>query len=287
MSKKSLGIIGGSGLYEIAGLQRLAKKTLRTPFGDPSDAYLIGELNGETLVFLPRHGVGHRFNPSEINYRANIYGMKKLGVSSILSFSAVGSMKAEIKPKDVVIVDQFIDRTVGYRKHTFFEQGMVAHVSMAKPVCWALSEIAYQAAKHVAPQVHPSGVYLCMEGPQFSTRAESLLYRSWGVDVIGMTNFTEAKLAREAELCYATLAFSTDYDCWKEDEEAVSAEKVLAVIGANVETAKKIIQEAATLFSKKKSCECPHALQQGLVTDVSKISAKTRKKLGLFLRKHA
>src|SRR3989338_6572182 len=249
----TIGIIGGSGLYEIEGLKNIQEKKIKTPFGAPSDIFVIGQLKGSTLVFLPRHGRGHVLSPSEINYRANIWAMKKLGVQTLLSLSAVGSMKEEIRPGDVVVVDQFIDRTKGIREHTFFEKGLVAHVSFADPVCKALADVVCQATKKVTSRVHKKGTYLCMEGPQFSTRAESHLYRSWGVDVIGMTAIPEVKLAREAEICYSTIAFSTDYDCWKEDEEAVSADKVLATIKKNVDTAKKIIQEVIPLIKSLNS----------------------------------
>ncbi len=281
-----VGIIGGSGLYEINGLKNIRRKKVTTPFGKPSDEFVLGDLNGTTLAFLPRHGRGHVFSPSEINYRANIYGMKKLGVDRLISLSAVGSMKEHIPPGDVVIVDQFIDRTKGIRRHTFFEKGIVAHVSCAHPVCPDLSRITYEAAKKVTPKVHMGGTYLCMEGPQFSTKAESLLYRSWGVDVIGMTNVPESKLAREAELCYTSIAFSTDFDCWKEEEEAVSADKVLATIKKNVDTAKKIIKEVTSLISKSKSCMCSEALKFAIVTDGSKIPSKIKKDLDLLIGKY-
>src|SRR3989338_5472882 len=281
-----IGIIGGSGLYEIEGLKNIQKKKVQTPFGAPSDIFVMGQLQGATLLFLPRHGRGHPLSPSEINYRANIWAMKKLGVQTLLSMSAVGSMKEEIKPGDVVVVDQFIDRTKGIRKHTFFEKGIVAHISFADPICKALAEVVCQATQNVTTRLHKGGTYLCMEGPQFSTRAESHLYRSWGVDVIGMTGIPEVKLAREAELCYATIAFSTDYDCWKEDEEAVSADKVLATIKKNVDTSKKIIQEVIPLIASKTSCECAQTLKYALVRDPSKISSRLKKDLGLLLGKY-
>ena len=230
LSQTVIGIIGGSGLYDIDGLKNISRKKIVTPFGKPSDEFVIGELQGVPFVFLPRHGKGHTLNPSDINYRANIYGMKKCGVTSLFSLSAVGSMKEEISPGDVVIVDQFIDRTKGYRNDTFFEKGLVAHVAFADPICPALLSVAHESVKKVGITVHKGGTYLCMEGPQFSTRAESLLYRQWGVSVIGMTNIPEVKLAREAEMCYASIVFSTDYDCWKASEEVVSADKVLAMI---------------------------------------------------------
>ena len=282
----TIGIIGGSGLYEIEGLKNIQSKKIQTPFGAPSDHFILGQLQKTTLVFLPRHGRGHVLSPSEINYRANIWAMKKLGVQILLSVSAVGSMKEEIQPGDMVVVDQFIDRTKGIRKHTFFEKGIVGHVSFADPICKALADIVCQATQKVTSRLHKKGTYLCMEGPQFSTRAESHLYRSWGVDVIGMTAIPEVKLAREAELCYATLALSTDYDCWKEEEEAVSADKVLATIKKNVDTAKKIIQEVIPLMNLKTSCGCAQTLKYAWVTDPTKIPSKTKKDLALLIGKY-
>ena len=282
----TIGIIGGSGLYEIEGLKNIQSKKIQTPFGAPSDHFILGQLQKTTLVFLPRHGRGHVLSPSEINYRANIWAMKKLGVQILLSVSAVGSMKEEIQPGDMVVVDQFIDRTKGIRKHTFFEKGIVGHVSFADPICKALADIVCQATQKVTSRLHKKGTYLCMEGPQFSTRAESHLYRSWGVDVIGMTAIPEVKLARKAELCYATLALSTDYDCWKEEEEAVSADKVLATIKKNVDTAKKIIQEVIPLMNLKTSCGCAQTLKYALVTDPTQIPSKTKKDLALLIGKY-
>ena len=281
-----IGVIGGSGLYEIDGLQNVREEKVTTPFGNPSDPFILGEFNQTTLVFLPRHGKGHRLSPSEINYRANIWGLKKLGVEVVLSVSAVGSMKENIPPGDVVIIDQFIDRTKGIRKHTFFEGGCVAHVSLAHPICPELAKIAYEATQKVTQRVHRTGTYLCMEGPQFSTKAESLLYRSWNVDVIGMTNVPECKLAREAQLCYVTLAFSTDFDCWKEGEEAVSADKVLATIKKNVDTAKKIIKEVFFLIPKKRNCSCEQALKNAIVTDLTKIPLPLKENLKLLTGKY-
>ena len=241
-----IGIIGGSGLYSMDGLVDVREQVLRTPFGDPSGAYVIGrlvDLPGVELVFLPRHGVGHRLNPSEVPYRANLFGMKALGVSWILSVSAVGSLKAEIVPGHVVVVDQFIDRTKG-RPSTFFEGGIVAHVAFGDPVCGALRSYLLEAAREAGATVHDGGTYVCMEGPAFSTRAESNLYRSWGASVIGMTNLPEAKLAREAGISYATLAMSTDYDCWYEGHDDVTVEQVVAVVQANVALARRIIRQA-------------------------------------------
>jgi 5'-methylthioadenosine phosphorylase len=234
--KARVGVIGGSGLYEMKGLRNVREVRVRTPFGSPSDAYVTGTLDGVPMVFLPRHGRGHRIQPSDLNFRANIWGMKKLGVEWIVGVSAVGSMKEEIHPGDIVAVDQFIDRT-RRRVDTFLGDGIVGHVAMADPVCGLLHNALVESAEEVGARLHRRGVYLCIEGPQFSTRAESLLYRSWGVDVIGMTNLQEAKLAREAEICYATIALATDYDCWHDDEEDVSADGILEVLNRNVHPA--------------------------------------------------
>lgn len=239
-----LGVIGGSGLYEMEGLERVEQVTLETPFGDPSDSFITGVLDGVRMVFLPRHGRGHRFLPSEVNYRANIYGMKKLGVSRLISVSAVGSMREEIAPGHIVIPDQFIDRTNATRQNTFFGNGVVAHVQFADPVCRDLSAVLEEAARRSGATVHQGGTYLCMEGPAFSTRAESLFYRSLGVSVIGMTNIPEAKLAREAEICYGVIALATDYDCWHDSHDDVSVDAILAIIRQNVTTAKTIIRNA-------------------------------------------
>ncbi|MDO8643535.1 MAG: S-methyl-5'-thioadenosine phosphorylase [bacterium] len=283
--KTAVGVIGGSGLYEMPGLKVLDEVRLSTPFGEPSDLYIVGELEGHPVVFLPRHGRGHRISPSELNFRANIWGMKKLGVKRIFAVSAVGSMKENIKPGDMVVIDQFVDRTKG-RVSTFFEKGIVAHLSFADPVCGSLRKILIQSAKKVGTVVHEKGTYLCMEGPQFSTRAESNIYRQWGVDVIGMTNLQEAKLAREAEICYATLALSTDYDCWHEGHDDVTIEAVLAMMHKNVETAKKIIREAIPQASSGTSCSCQEALKTAILTDRSKIPAETRKRLELIAGKY-
>lgn len=284
-----IGIIGGSGLYDIEGLKNIQRKKLKTPFGNPSDEYVMGEREGTTLVFLPRHARGHLIPPSQINYRANIFGMKLLGVQYLVSISAVGSMKEEISPGDIVIVDQFFDQTKGIRKHTFFESGMVSHISFGDPVCPQWSESVYQAAQKVSSKsVHKGGTYICIEGPQFSTRAESKIYRSWGgggegggggIDVIGMTNLPEAKLAREAELCYAAVAFSTDYDSWREGEEAVTADVVLATLKKNADVAKKIVQCLPQLVPSTVRCHCGSALKYALVTDRAKISKKIKSQL--------
>ncbi len=239
-----IGVIGGSGLYAMEGLEDVREQRVDTPFGEPSDAYILGRLGEVELVFLPRHGRGHVYNPSEVNYRANIYGMKTLGVSWIISVSAVGSLEESIPPGDIVMIDQFIDRTKGVRASSFFEGGIVAHLAFGDPVCGALRGYLLEAAREVGASVHDGGTYVCMEGPHFSTRAESELYRSWGASVIGMTNLTEAKLAREAEISYATVAMSTDYDCWYEGHDDVTVEQVVATMQANVAVAKRIIRAA-------------------------------------------
>ncbi len=279
-----IGIIGGSGLYEIEGLKNIEEIEINTPFGKPSDKFIKGELGDKTLIFLPRHGKGHRIPPMDLNFRANIYAMKVLGVEKIISVSAVGSMKEEIKPGDMVIVNQFIDRTWG-RISTFFSENIVAHISFAQPVCPELSKILYDAAKKVVENVHKDATYICINGPQFSTKAESNIYRSWNVDVIGMTNVNEAKLAREAEICYATLALATDYDCWKEDN-IVSADEVIKVIKKNVENAKKIIIEAVKMIDNKRNCECQFALKNAIMTSPNLISEEVKEKLKPIIGKY-
>lgn len=281
-----VGIIGGSGLYDIEGISNVEEVAIKTPFGDPSDAFITGKLEGTDVVFLPRHGRGHRFSPSKINYRANIYGMKKLGVEAIISVSAVGSLKENIKPLDFVVVDQFIDRTRGERISTFFTDGIVAHVAFADPVAPELAAIILESAKKVGVTVHPKGTYVCMEGPQFSTKAESHLYRSWGADIIGMTNLTEAKLAREAEISYATLAAVTDYDCWHDTHEAVTLEIVLSYLKKNVENAKKILKAAIPKVGKLKTFSAANALQFSIVTDPKIIPLRTKNNLDLLIGKY-
>lgn len=284
MAAKTVGVIGGSGLYDIEGLKDVKEVRVKTPFGPPSDAFVTGTLGGTRMVFLPRHGRGHRLSPSEINYRANIYGMKKLGVEWIISVSAVGSMREDIRPGDIVVVDQFFDRTKG-RVASFFGDGVVGHVEFADPVCPDLSNTLYMAARDAGARVHMGGTYICIEGPQFSTRAESNIYRKWGVDVIGMTNIPEAKLAREAEICYSTIALSTDYDCWHTSEESVTVEMILKTLKANVEMARRIIKNAAPLIGGERKCKCPFALRHAILTDRKKIPAKTRKDLSLLMGK--
>lgn len=285
MSQVRIGVIGGSGLYEMDGLKKLEEKWIDTPFGKPSDAVIIGELEGQNVAFLPRHGRGHLFNPSEINFRANIYAMKVLGVQNILSVSAVGSMKEKIAPGDIVLVNQFIDRTRD-RPSTFFEKGIVAHVSFADPVCPSLFNLVHESSKGIKAKIHKGGTYICIEGPMFSSRAESKLYRSWDVDVIGMTNLQEAKLAREAEICYATLALSTDYDCWHESEEAVDASMVLETMNKNVVTAKQMIRETVKNMAQKKKCNCGDVLKYAIVSDPRKIGPEVKKRLAPIIEKY-
>jgi 5'-methylthioadenosine phosphorylase len=283
--KISIGVIGGSGLYEMDGLTQVKTVKVATPFGKPSDDYIIGTLHGKRVAFLPRHGRGHRLLPTDINYRANIYGMKKLGVERIISVSAVGSMKEEIKPGDIVIPDQFYDHTK-HRRSTFFGNGVVAHVGMADPVCADLCRVLIEAGVQVGAAIHRHGAYLCMEGPQFSTKAESLTYRTWNVDVIGMTNATEAKLAREAEICYSTIALATDYDCWHHSEEAVTVEAVLAVMKRNIETSKSMIREAVRMLTGPRDCGCGDALRNTIMTPEKLIPTKTKKDLAPIIGKY-
>lgn len=286
MARTTIGVIGGSGLYEMEGLRQVETVAIETPFGSPSDSYVTGELEGAKLVFLPRHGRGHRLLPSEVNYRANIYGMKQLGVEQIISVSAVGSMREEIVPGHIVIPDQFFDRTQGKRHSTFFGQGIAGHVQFADPVCRTLSGQLAVAARKAGATVHEGGTYICIEGPQFSTRAESRIFRGWGVDVIGMTNVTEARLAREAEICYATIALATDYDCWHAGHEDVSVEAVIALIRENVSMAKTIIREAVAALSAERSCACATALEYAIMTDRSLIPAETRERLMVVMGKY-
>ncbi|ORJ59594.1 S-methyl-5'-thioadenosine phosphorylase [Geothermobacter hydrogeniphilus] len=285
MKEMTIGVIGGSGLYAMEGLEDVREEKVGTPYGDPSDLLVTGRLGDVRMVFLPRHGRGHRLLPSEVNFRANIYALKKLGVDQVISVSAVGSMKEEIVPGHIVIPDQFFDRTVA-RNSTFFGEGIVGHVQFADPVCGRLAAILAQSAREVGATVHEGGTYLCMEGPQFSTRAESRIYRGWGVDVIGMTNSTEAKLAREAELCYSTIALATDYDCWYEGHEDVSVEAVVALIQQNVAMAKDIIAAAVKCLAGERTCSCGMALQYAIMTDRALIPAATREKLAVIMGKY-
>ena len=282
IARADIGIIGGSGLYDIEGLRRVKEVSVKTPFGAPSDTVVLGELDGTRIAFLSRHGRGHRINPSEINYRANIFALKSLGVRRIISVSAVGSMKESIKPGDVVLPDQFIDLTKR-RVSTFFEGGIVAHVAFGDPVCPSLGAVLLDATRAVGATVHQGGVYLCIEGPQFSTKGESRLYRQWGVSVIGMTNLPEAKLAREAELCYATVALVTDYDCWHETEEAVTVESILATLRQNVSLAKRLLRTAIPMVANGKACICQRALQNAVITTPDRMPASLRRKLALLM----
>jgi 5'-methylthioadenosine phosphorylase len=284
-SPGALGVIGGSGLYEMEGLHDVASVSVDTPFGPPSDAFVTGTLEGVSMVFLPRHGRGHRIPPSAINARANIFAMKRLGVSRIVSVSAVGSMREDIRPGDIVLVDQFFDRTQG-RTGSFFGEGIVVHVLFADPVCSDLSKCLYEAGLEVGAKMHRGGTYMVIEGPQFSTRAESRVYRQWGVDVIGMTNLPEARLAREAEICYATLALATDYDCWHEAEEDVSVEAVLAVLRSNASTAQRILHAVVRRVPKKRECLCSRALEDAIITDPDRIPPSVRRDLDLLVGKY-
>ena len=279
-----IGVLGGSGLYEIDGIEDIEYVDVDTPWGSPSDRLIKGTIDDLTFYFLPRHGRGHKISPSEINYRANIFALKKVGVEKIISVSAVGSMKGEIAPGHVVLASQFIDLTKR-RDSTFFSDGLVAHISMADPVCPILSQALFNSSLEIGATVHMGGTYLCIEGPQFSTRAESELYRSWDVDVIGMTNMPEAKLAREAEMCYSTLAFSTDYDCWHDGFDDVNVEDILEILSMNVEMAKKIIKNVIPKISGSLSCACPSSLESAIITDKDQISEEIKEKLNILIKR--
>lgn len=285
MKKAEIGIIGGSGLYAMPGLANIREEKVTTPFGEPSDAFILGDLEGRKVAFLARHDRGHKLLPTELNFRANIYAMKMLGVERILSVSAVGSLKEEHKPTDFVIPDQFIDRTYA-RVSTFFGEGVVAHVAFGDPVCGAVAK-TFKAACDSAGVVGKSGgTYVCMEGPQFSTRAESNLYRSWGADVIGMTNLQEAKLAREAEICYATMAMVTDYDCWHEGHDDVTIDQIVAVLHQNAENAAKVVKAAVAAMPSERTCGCGEALKYAILTDRKAIPEEARERLSLLLNKY-
>jgi 5'-methylthioadenosine phosphorylase len=285
MTQAPIGVIGGSGLYGVKELQPIEEVCLSTPFGAPSDAVMIGRWNGATVAFLPRHGRGHRIMPSHINARANVFALKTLGVEWLISVSAVGSMREAIVPGEVVIPDQFFDRTVA-RPSTFFEDGIAAHISFAEPVCAELSGILYAAAERAGARVHRGGTYLCIEGPQFSTKAESRIYRQWGVDVIGMTNIPEAKLAREAEMSYATLALVTDYDCWHETEEAVSVESIVRILQQNVAMAQRIIGEALPQIPVDRGSPYRDALRGAIITNSAAIPAHVKENLAPLIGKY-
>lgn len=283
--KASIGIIGGSGLYSMPGFEAHEQVHLETPFGEPSDAYMVGRLEGKEVAFLARHGRGHRISPSELNFRANIYGMKMLGVERILSLSAVGSLKEEHAPLDFVVPDQFFDRTRG-RISTFFGNGIVAHISFADPVCPQLAALVHHSAGQVGIKSKVGGTYLCMEGPAFSTRAESNVYRSWGMDVIGMTNLQEAKLAREAEICYVTIAMVTDYDCWHEEHDAVTVDQILGNLTKNAANACKLVRYAVSVMPETRTCQCGSALKHAIITDPTAIPKDVKDKLELLIGKY-
>ena len=285
MNEAAVGVIGGSGLYELPGLTDVRWRRVRTPFGDPSDEYCVGRLGDRPVVFLPRHGRGHRLTPTELNFRANIWGLKSLGVEWVISVSAVGSMKESIRPLDLVVPDQFFDFTKR-RVSSFFGDGIVAHVGMADPVCSHLASTLESAARSTGATVHRGGTYVCIEGPQFSTKAESRIFRSWGVDIIGMTNMPEAKLAREAELCYATLALATDYDVWHEDHDAVTVEAVIQNLLKNVETAKDVLRRLVPSVPATRTCACPSLLANAVITQSGAFPLATRRRLDLLIGKY-
>src|SRR6266571_1570110 len=285
MARSIIGVIGGSGLYQMAGLENVREVEVKTPFGKPSDKFVRGVLDGVEFLFLPRHGKGHRWLPTEVNSCANIFAMKKLGVERIISVSAVGSLREEIAPGHVVVPDQFIDRTT-QRPSTFFGKGIVGHVSLADPFCKDLAAKLANAATQEGAKVHARGTYLCMEGPQFSTRAESHLYRGWGAAVIGMTNIQEAKLAREAEICFATLALATDYDCWNEAVGNVEIEQVLKVLQQNVELAQRTIRRVVTALSDARSCGCESSLKDAIITERTRIPKNVRANLKPIIGKY-
>ena len=285
MSQAEIGIIGGSGLYSMPGFTDVRELRQQTPFGDPSDAFVLGRLEGHKVAFLARHGRGHRLMPTELNFRANIYGFKQLGVERIISISAVGSLKEEHKPMEFVIPDQFVDRT-RHRVDTFFGEGVVAHVAMGDPVCPELAGVVEAACRKSGVTGKHGGTYLCIEGPQFSTKAESNLYRSWGMDVIGMTNLQEAKLAREAEICYVTVAMVTDYDCWHPQHDSVTVDQVVAVLMKNAEHACRVVRETVAAMPAGRKCHCGSALAHAIITERDKIPAAAREKLKLILGKY-
>ena len=284
MEQVKIGVIGGSGLYHMKDLEDHETVSLDTPYGKPSDDYHVGTLKGKRVAFLPRHGRGHRLMPTELPFQANIHGFRQLGVEQLVSVSAVGSMKEEIVPGHLVTPDQFIDLTKG-RPATFFGGGVVGHIPFDKPVCATLGDILHDCGGDAGATMHRGGTYVCIEGPQFSTRAESLLYRSWGVDIIGMTNMPEARLAREAEMCYATLALATDYDCWH-DQEEVSVEQILKIIGRNVKTAQEIIRKMVDRVPAERSCTCSRALENAVLTNPDVVNADARERLSLILGKY-
>jgi len=284
-SQASIGIIGGSGLYSMNGLTEIREVRVKTPFGDPSDAVVLGTLQGKRVAFLARHGRGHRILPGEINYRANIYAMKLLGVERIISVSAVGSLQEDLRPGEFLVPDQFFDRTK-HRISTFFGDGLVAHVAFANPTCGQVSGVLADSCVHEAVKVHRRGTYVCMEGPQFSTLAEAHVHRQLRFEVIGMTNVTEAKLAREAEICYGTIAMITDYDCWHPEHESVTASQIIATLSQNAENAQKVLKAAVRALPAARTCKCGAALQHALVTDMKLVPAATKKRLAAIIGKY-
>ncbi|MCL0098955.1 S-methyl-5'-thioadenosine phosphorylase [Dehalococcoidia bacterium] len=285
MPEVKLGVIGGTGLYEIEGLRDIEEVKVKTPFGDPSDSIITGTLEGTGIAFLPRHGRGHRINPTELPSRANIYALKSLGVEWIISINSAGSLREELEPRHLVIPDQLIDRTRN-RVNSFFGNGLVVHIAFAEPFCQTLSEILHQAARDAGATVHKGGTFIAMEGPQFSTRAESRLYRSWGASIVGMTVLPEAKLAREAEMCYASLACITDYDCWHDEKEPVTVETILAILAENISTAKEIIKIASPRIPGRRGCECAHALRTGMVTPPGLIPERMKEELAVLIGRY-
>ena len=285
MPEAKIGIIGGTGLYKIEGMSEVEEAKVTTPFGEPSDAIVLGKLEGVRVAFLPRHGKGHRINPTELPVKANIYALKSLGVERIIAVGAVGSFKEEIKPLELVIPDQLIDRTKG-RDNTFFTDGIVAHIAFAEPFCPVLSQVLFEAATKIGTKVHKGGVYLAMEGPQFSTKGESQLYRSWGADIVGMTALPEAKLAREAEICYARLAIVTDYDCWHPSYESVTTEIILTNLQKGVDTVKKILKLIIPSIPQSRDCACATALKDAIATSPTYIPEKTKEDLALLIGKY-
>ena len=285
MQQAEIGIIGGSGLYHMPGFSNVHELRQQTPFGDPSDAYILGTLEARKVAFLARHARGHKFLPSELNFRANIYGFKQMGVERIISISAVGSLKEEHKPLDFVIPDQFVDRT-RHRQDTFFGDGIVVHIGFGDPVCGELSRVVSEACRITGVTGKLGGTYVCMEGPQFSTKAESNIYRSWGADVIGMTNLQEAKLAREAEICYVTVAMVTDYDCWHPHHDEVTVEQVISVLTQNAEHAANVVKASVAAMPKTRSCKCGSALKHAILTNPAEVPAETKEKLKLILEKY-
>jgi 5'-methylthioadenosine phosphorylase len=284
-TKAEIGIIGGSGLYVMPGFEAEQQVRLKTPFGEPSDEYVVGRLEGKSVAFLARHGRGHRISPSELNFRANIFGMKMLGVERILSLSAVGSLKHEHAPLDFIIPDQFFDRTRG-RSSTFFDSGIVAHISFSDPVCPQLASAVHNSALQSGIRSKRGGTYLCMEGPAFSTRAESNVYRSWGMDVIGMTNLQEAKLAREAEICYVTIAMVTDYDCWHDEHAAVTVDQIISNLTKNAENACKLVRHVVATLPEPRTCTCGCALKHAIITDRTAIPEMIKQRLGLLIAEY-